>query len=155
MNSIFEAAGASRADGPGFASVSVPSRVESIRPAAEFIVSRARAMSAEAAAHALFEAAVVEALTNAFKHGNTLNRPGAMIVCEVEVVDRCLTVRIFDEGRGFVLPEHSPYGPIWRNDDAAAIPDRGFGLSIIRSVFPVIRGVTRPGQFGIEMTRTF
>ena len=155
MTSIFETPVASRADGPGFAAISVPSRIESIRPAAEFIVHRARAMSTEAAGHALFETAVVEALTNALKHGNTLNRPGAMIVCEVEIVDRCLTVRIFDEGRGFVMPEPSPYGPIWRAEDAAAIPDRGFGLSIIRSVFPVIRGVTRPGQFGIEMTRTF
>ena len=38
-------------------------------------------------------------------HGNTIARPDASIVCEVEVVDRILTVRIFDEGVGFKLPE--------------------------------------------------
>jgi anti-sigma regulatory factor (Ser/Thr protein kinase) len=155
MNSIFETAGASHSEGPGFATLTVPNRVESIRPAAEFIVSRARAMSAEGSSHVLFEAAVVEALTNALKHGNTAARPDASILCEVEVVDRVLTVRVFDEGKGFKVPEPMPYGRIWQGQDAAAIPASGFGLSIIRAAFPSLRATTRAGHFGIEMTRTF
>jgi len=155
MSSIPETAGTSHTEGPGFATLTVPSRIEAIRPTAAFIVSRARAMSAEATAHLLFEAAIVEALTNALKHGNTMARPDASIVCEIEVVDRVMTVRIFDEGAGFKLPEAMPYGRIWQAQDAAAIPNRGFGLSIIRNVFPSVRTITRPGQFGIEMTRTF
>jgi anti-sigma regulatory factor (Ser/Thr protein kinase) len=155
MNSIFETAGASHAEGPGFVSLRVPNLVDSVRPAAEFIVSRARAMSSEGASHVLFEAAIVEALTNALKHGNTIARPDASIACEVEVVDRILTVRIFDEGHGFKLPEPMPYGRIWQSQDASAIPASGFGLSIIRAAFPSVRTISRPGQFGIEMTRTF
>lgn len=155
MNSTFETSGEARADGPGFATLTVPNRLDSIRPAASFLVRRAQAMSAEASSHALFEAAIVEALTNALKHGNTLLRADAQIVCEIEIVDRTLTIRIFDQGLGFILPEHSPYGPMWRADDAAAIPDRGFGLAIIRSVFPSVRTINRVGLFGIEMMRTF
>jgi len=155
MNSIIKAAGASHSEGPGFATLTVRNRVDSVRPAAEFILSRARAMSSEGASHVLFEAAIVEALTNALKHGNTIARPDASIVCEVEVVDRILTVRIFDEGVGFKLPEPMPYGRIWQSQDASAIPASGFGLSIIRAAFPSVRTMTRPGHFGIEMSRTF
>ena len=155
MNYTSESSDRSRAEGPDFASLTVPSRVDSIRPAAAFVVRRARAMNAEASSHALFEAAVVEALTNALKHGNTVHREDARIVCEVEIVDRTLTIRILDQGRGFSLPEPSPYGAIWRAEDASAIPDRGYGLSIIRSVFPSMRTISRSGWFGVELMRTF
>ena len=135
--------------------LTVPNVVESIRPAAAFVVNTVRATIPAAVLPPVFEAAVVEALTNAFKHGNTVERRDAVITCEVELVDRCLTVRIFDQGAGFELPAPPAVASPFSVDDAAAIPERGFGLTIIRSVFPVLRTVSRPGRFGIEMSRTF
>lgn len=147
--------GASRADGPGFASLTVPNQVDSIRQAAGFVVRTSRAMLPDAVFPPVFEAAIVEALTNAFRHGNTAARRDAGITCEVEIDDRRLTVRVFDQGSGFTLPPPIEHAPPFSADDAAVIPERGFGLTIIRSVFPVLRAVSRPGQFGIEMSRTF
>lgn len=148
-------AGASRADGRGFATRTFPNVVESIRPAAAFVVETARSMIGDAALPPLFETAVVEALTNALKHGNSVERTDAGITCEVECAERSLTVRIFDQGDGFALPRPWRDAHPFRADDVAAIPETGFGLAIIRGVFPVLRTIERPGQFGVEMSRTF
>ena len=131
----------------------VQGRVESIRLATEFIVRTARNMHVPPAANSLFEVAIVEALSNAFKHGNAAQRPGALIVCEVERSDRRLTVRIFDQGPGFVLPL-TPQ-PEWSADDTSTAPEHGLGIPIIESAFPIVRTIGRPGDFGVEMALTF
>lgn len=136
-----------------YASVTVPARVESVRLAAEFIVQAARTMQVPAASDAIFEIAIVEALNNAIEHGSAAQRPGAVIVCELERIDHRLTVRILDEGPGFVLPRTSR--PEWSADDIAAVPESGFGMSIIQGVFPIVRTIARPGEFGLEMALTF
>ena len=135
-----------------YASVTVPGRVASIRFAAEFIVRTARQMQVPAAFHSAFETAIVEALNNAVKHG-TIERPEASIVCEMERSGGCFTLRVLDQGPGFVLPTQPPAD--WHPQDTAAIPEGGFGISIIQSVFPLVRTVTRPGEFGLEMALTF
>ncbi len=130
------------------------SDVQSIRHAAEFVIRSARTMAPAAATHPLFETAVVEAVTNAFKHGNAREGADASIVCEVELVDQRLTVRVLDQGRGFTLLDAVEPGPAYEADNAAAIPEEGFGLPIIRSVFPTVRTITRDGWFGLEMARS-
>jgi anti-sigma regulatory factor (Ser/Thr protein kinase) len=135
-----------------FETLTLSSEVQSIRHAAEFILRTARTMAPSAASHALFETAVVEALTNAFKHGNKAGRADASIVCEVELADQRLTVRVLDDGPGFTLPEPVEPLPAYEADNVAAIPEQGFGLSIIRSVFPDVRTVRRDGRFGLEMS---
>jgi anti-sigma regulatory factor (Ser/Thr protein kinase) len=153
MRSTFEAAGRSGHEGSRYASVTVPSRVESIQLASEFIVQAARNMHVPAASNSLFEVAIVEALNNAFKHGNTAQCPEALIVCELELVDHRLTVRILGEGPPFALPRTRR--PEWSADDFTTIPESGFGISIIQGVFPMVRTIARPGEFGIEMGLTF
>lgn len=148
-----DAGGQSRLPASCYASVTVPSRVESIQLAAAFLVQAARNMHVPSAGDSLFESAIVEALNNAVEHGNTAQRPGAVIVCELELAGRCLTVRILDDGPGFVLPR-TPR-PDWRVDDMSNIPESGFGISIIQSVFPIVRTIARPGEFGLEMALTF
>jgi anti-sigma regulatory factor (Ser/Thr protein kinase) len=136
-----------------FASVTVPSRVESIRLAAEFIVHAARNMQVPAASEPLFEVAVVEALNNAVKHGNAAQRPDAFILCELELADRKLIVRIIDQGPGYTIPRVPR--PDWDPGDIATVPESGYGISIIQGVFPTVRTIGRPGEFGLEMTLTF
>jgi serine/threonine-protein kinase RsbW len=138
---------------PAFASVTVPSRVESIRLAAEFVVHAARNMAVAAANEPHFEVAIVEALNNAIKHGNAEQRPGAFIVCELELGERTLIVRIIDQGAGYTLAR-AP-GADWDPKDIANIPESGYGISIIRHVFPTLKTIGGPGQFGLEMTLTF
>lgn len=145
--------GPSAPDESSYASVTVPSRVESVSMAAAFIVQAARNMHVPPASDSLFEVAIVEALNNALKHGNPAQRPEALIVCELELVDHRLTVRIFDRGPGFALPR-APR-PEWSADDMTTIPERGFGLPIIQGVFPMVRTIGRPGEFGLEMALTF
>jgi anti-sigma regulatory factor (Ser/Thr protein kinase) len=135
----------------GYASVTVPNRVDSIRLAAEFIVQAARNMQVPPAADALFQVAIVEALNNAVKHGNAAQRAEALIVCELELKDQRLTVRILSDGPGFVLPRT----PEWSADDMSTVPESGLGIPIIQSVFPMVRTLARPGQYGLEMALTF
>lgn len=140
-----------RADA-AFASLTVSNRVESVRSAASFLVQAAKDMRVPLASDSVFELAIVEALNNAVKHGDT-GRPGAMIVCELERTDHRLTVRILDQGPGFelqVLPRPRP-----EPEDVAAVPESGYGLSIIQSVFPTTRTISRDGHFGVEMSLTF
>ena len=75
------------------------------------------------------------------------------MVCELELAGHCLTLRVLGQGQAFMLPR-TPR-PDWSVDDVATIPEGGFGIPIIRSVFPTVRLVARPGQFGIEMALTF
>jgi anti-sigma regulatory factor (Ser/Thr protein kinase) len=153
MHCTVDALGQSHSEGNRYASVTVPSRLESIRPAAEFIVQAARNMHVPPASDSLFEVAIVEALNNALRHGNTAQRPDALIVCELELVDHRLTVRILDQGPGFVLPR-TPR-PECNADGMTTIPESGFGISIIQRVFPMVRTIARPGEFGLEMALTF
>jgi len=36
-----------------------------------------------------------------------------------------------------------------------SLPESGYGLSIIQSVFPTLRTISRDGHFGVEMSVTF
>jgi anti-sigma regulatory factor (Ser/Thr protein kinase) len=140
-------------DEPYFASLTVPSRIESIRPAAAFLVQVAKRLKVPVTANSLFEVAIVEVLTNALKHGNK-GRRDASIVCEIEVAERRMTVRVFDAGTGFTLPAALRL-PEPSLDDLDLLPKTGYGLPIIRSVFPAVKTVTRGGRFGVELPLTF
>jgi len=135
-----------------YASVTVPSRLESIRLAAEFIVQCAKNMLVPAAAEPMFEVAIVEALNNALEHGNPNGHPEALIVCELEVVNHCLSVRVLGQWQDFTLP---PPPEDWSPDAVATIPEGGFGLPIIQEVFPMVRTISRSGRFGLEMVVPF
>jgi anti-sigma regulatory factor (Ser/Thr protein kinase) len=135
-----------------FATIRVPNRLESIRPAVEFIIETARRMEVPAASESLFEVAIAEALNNAFRHGNAAQSPDAEILCTLRRVGRQLTVSICDQGAGFDLPGGVPN---WSPENLASIPEGGFGLPIIQQVFPVVRTIRRPGEFGLEMALTF
>jgi anti-sigma regulatory factor (Ser/Thr protein kinase) len=139
------------ADGT-FVSITVPNRVESIRLAASFLVQAAKGMRVPPASEPVFELAIVEALNNAVKHGDT-GRPGAAIVCELERADHSLTVRILDQGPGFDLRVVQRPDPT--ADDVMAVPESGYGLSIIQSVFPTMGTISRAGKSGLEMSLTF
>jgi anti-sigma regulatory factor (Ser/Thr protein kinase) len=139
-----------RSDDSTFVTVTVPSQVQSVRPAAAFLVQAAKNLRVPVASDSLFELAIVEALNNAVKHGNPAQRDGAAIVCELERVDERLTVRIFDEGQGYVVkltPRREATA-----DDVMSVPESGYGISIIQSVFPNVRTISRDGRFGLEMS---
>jgi anti-sigma regulatory factor (Ser/Thr protein kinase) len=140
-------------DSPYSASLTVPSRVESIRPAAQFVVQAALGLNVAAVSEPLFEVAIVEALCNALKHGNR-GVADASIVCELELIDRRLIVRIMDQGPGFVLSPLAPL-PEWTAADIDTIPASGYGMPVIQRVFPLVRTIERQGRFGLEMELTF
>jgi anti-sigma regulatory factor (Ser/Thr protein kinase) len=143
----------SRADEPYFASLTVPSRVESIRPAAAFLVQAVKSLEVPVASDTLFEVAIVEVLNNALRHGNK-GQEDASIVCEIEVAERRLTVRIFDAGSGFTLP--APVAlPELDLDQVDLLPEAGFGMQVIHSVFPAVKTVHRGGRFGVELPVSF
>lgn len=145
---------ATDADPPveAFATITVPNRLESIRPTVEFIIATARRMDVPAASESLFEVAIAEALNNAFRHGNAELSPDAEIFCTLRRVGRRLTVSICDQGPGFDLAEKAHD---WSSETPATLPEGGLGLPIIRQVFPVVRTLRRPGEFGVEMALTF
>jgi anti-sigma regulatory factor (Ser/Thr protein kinase) len=122
--------------------------VEFVRPATAFLVQAARALQVAAAADPVFEVAVSEAIANAVKHGGT-NDEEATITCEVEVHEGTLTVRIIDEGSGFVMRE-TPLPELSR-DRIEALPASGYGLPIIHTVFPTVRVVAKDGRFAVEL----
>ena len=135
-------------DSPYLATLSVPSRVDSIRPASQFIIQIARVLGVPAADQSLFEAAIVEALANAFKHGNK-QREELPILCEIEHDASHFAVRIFDRGAGFFAPTMPAAEPDPEAIDA--IRESGYGVAIIRSVFPMVKPVCRRGRFGVEL----
>jgi len=142
----------SRSDGCTFASLRVPNRVESVRVAASFLMESAKNMRVPLASDSLFELAVVEALNNAVKHGNTGADTDAMIVCELELTGRRVTVRILDQGPGYALP--AAPAPTGGSPDILAVPESGYGISIIQHVFPTVRTISRGDRFGLEMSLT-
>ena len=130
------------------ASLRVPRRVESVRPAVTFLVQTARALNVPAAERPLFEVAVNEAIANAVKHGGSAD-PSDPIVCEIEVAPAQLIVRVIDGGAGFsvaprALPQISP-------NQIEALPENGYGVPIIQSVFPIVRAIRSNGRFGLEL----
>jgi anti-sigma regulatory factor (Ser/Thr protein kinase) len=131
------------------ATLTVPNRVESVRPATAFLVQTARALRVPKAAEPAFEVAVSEAVTNAVRHGNPGRTDDATITCDIQVNGSELTLRIIDGGQGFAVP---PARPVEIDpDQIEAVPERGYGLPIIQSVFPIVRVIRVGGRFGLEL----
>jgi anti-sigma regulatory factor (Ser/Thr protein kinase) len=141
------------ADERFFARLTMPARVESIRAAAAFLVQASRSLRVPAAAEATFELAIVEAVTNAVKHGQADGTAEGSVVCELESEGRSLLVRILDAGPGFDLPPASLPGV--SSENVQALPEAGYGLPVIQAVFPGVRTVTREGRFGLELPLSY
>jgi anti-sigma regulatory factor (Ser/Thr protein kinase) len=139
------------------ARVTVPGRIESIRPTACFVVEAARNLGVSAAASSLFEVAVVEALTNALEHN--IRDAEASLICELELAGRTLTIRVLDAGARAPVALTVPAGPApWPEptpESWESIPESGYGLYLMRAVFPQIRPLSRDGHHGIEMELSF
>ena len=132
------------------ASVTVPATPDSVRPASQFIVQTARDLGVPAAASPLFEVAVVEALANAVKHGARA-KTDATVTCEVERTDTGLSIRIYDDGEGFT-PTARPVPALDEDDvDVTAVPESGYGVPIMQSVFHDIHAERRNGRFCLEL----
>ena len=135
------------------ASVRVPGRIEWVRPTACFVVEAARNLRLPVADNRLFEVAIVEALTNALEHN--VRDEHAALVCEFELGERTLVVRVLDEGArapvAFVIPAGPAPWPEPTLESWESIPESGYGLYLMRAVFPEIRPVSRDGHHGIEM----
>ena len=130
------------------ASVTVPATPEFVRAAAQFVVQTARHLGVPAADAPLFEVAVVEALANAVKHGSR-GREDAVVTCEVERTDAGLSIRIYDEGEGFSPAARQPIDPA--SADLAEIPESGYGVPIMQSVFQQIETRHENGRFCLEL----
>ena len=133
------------------ATLTVPNRIEFVRPATMFLVNAARALDVPAAAEPVFEVAISEAVTNAVKHGG--RSPESTITCEMQLQDRKLTLRIIDGGAGFrpspvQLPEIS-------RDRIDTVPSSGYGLPIIYTVFSNVRVIEVQGRFGVELALSY
>jgi anti-sigma regulatory factor (Ser/Thr protein kinase) len=132
------------------ASVTVPATPDFVRAASQFVVQTARHLGVPAAASPLFEVAVVEALANAVKHGSR-GRADAVISCEVERTIDGLSIRIYDDGEGFT-PAARPVPAIdLTGIDVTALPESGYGVPIMQSVFQDIRAGRRDGRFCLEL----
>ena len=130
------------------ATLTVPNRVESVRPATAFLVQAARALRVPKADELVFEVAVSEAVTNAVRHGHN-GQNDATITCDIQIDGTGLTLRIIDGGNGFqlpaaVMPEVVPA----RVDE---LREAGYGIPIIQSVFPIVRVIRVDGRFGVEL----
>jgi anti-sigma regulatory factor (Ser/Thr protein kinase) len=130
------------------ATLTVPNRVEFVRPATTFLVNAAKALAVPAANEPVFEIAVSEAITNAVKHG-ARGGANATITCELELGNRTLTLRIIDGGQGFRMPVVQL--PEISREHIEAVPSSGYGLPIIHSVFPKVRVIEVQGRFGVEL----
>ena len=130
------------------ATLTLPNRVESVRPATAFLVQAARALNVPAATEPVFEVAVSEAIANAIKHGRG-GRKDATIRCDIELKGKRLTLRILDSGTGFRL-RNAPL-PKPSRQRPEALPEAGYGLPIIRAVFPIVRVIEENGRFGVEL----
>jgi anti-sigma regulatory factor (Ser/Thr protein kinase) len=130
------------------ATLTLPNRVESVRPATAFVVRTARAMKVPAAAEPVFEVAVSEAIANAVKHGRG-RRKDSTIRCDIEIEGRRLVLRIIDGGAGFQIPKGGM--PELSRQKVETLPEAGYGLRIIRSVFPIVRVIEVNGRFGVEL----
>ena len=130
------------------ATVTVPATADFVRLAAQFVVQTARHLGIAAAASPLFEVAVVEALANAVKHGSR-GRDDAVVTCEVERSGSGLTLRIYDEGEGFQPEQRTPIDPA--GIDVLAVPESGYGVPIMQSVFQEIDARKEDGRFCLEL----
>lgn len=139
------------------ASVTVPGRIESVRPAASLLVAMARQLNVPAAENALFEVALVEALGNALRH-NARDDDGPLR-CDFDLIGRTLTIRVLDQGARAPVDLSIPTGAApWSDATADAwetIPETGYGLYVMRAIFPAIRSVTHDGHHGIELQLVF
>jgi anti-sigma regulatory factor (Ser/Thr protein kinase) len=133
---------------PFTASVTLPNRPDSVRAAVAFMMQTAKALEIPEVAKPLFEVALTEAVSNAVKHGNG-GEADAVIVCEVERSPRQLVIRVSDSGRGFVVPD--PSLPSVDPQELQALPESGYGLPIIQTVFPSVRGIQVNGRFTLEL----
>jgi anti-sigma regulatory factor (Ser/Thr protein kinase) len=129
------------------ASLTVPSRVEFVRLATAFVVNSARALDVSAAAQPVFEVAISEAITNAVKHGSDAAQ--STITCELELNKGSLTIRIIDDGSGFVM-RNAPMPEVSR-ERIDSLPASGYGLPIIHTVFPTVRVIHVDDRFGVEL----
>ena len=133
----------------------MPRRIESVRPAACFLVEFARSVGVPAAADGLFEVAIVEAITNALNHNP--RSADACLECEFEFDGRRAVVRVLDEAARAPLTVTIPAGPMpWTEPGPTweQIPESGYGLYLMRAVFPEIRPVSRGDVHGIELALT-
>lgn len=132
------------------ASLTVPARADFVRAASQFVVRTAQHLGVAAASAPIFEVAIVEALANAVKHG-ARGRDGAMLSCEVERAGAGLRIRIFDDGEGFTPPALAslPFDPA--PVPIAALPESGYGIPIIQSVFHDIEARREDGRFCLEL----
>lgn len=130
--------------------VAVPATAEFVRAASQFVVQTARHLGVPAAASPLFEVAVVEALANAVKHGSR-GRPDAVITCEVEKTGSGLSIRIYDEGEGFSPAGRAALPVDPASADITAIPESGYGVPIMQSVFHEIDARRENGRFCLEL----
>jgi anti-sigma regulatory factor (Ser/Thr protein kinase) len=131
------------------ASLTVPARPEFVHAASAFVMVTARHLGAGPSLPPLFEVAIGEALANAVKHG-ARGRNDASLTCEVEGEGRALLIRILDEGDGFTptpvtLPDPSAL-------DIADVPESGYGLPIIHTVFKGVHACRNEGRFCLELT---
>ena len=139
------------------ASVTVPGRIESVRPAAAFLVGIARGAGVAAADSHLFEVAIVEAISNALKHN--VRDAATPIHCELEVASRVLSVRVLDEAArapiSLAIPADAVPWSAATAETLSEVPESGYGLYLMRAIFPEIAPVTRDGRHGIELKLTF
>lgn len=135
------------------ASLTVPGRIQSIRPAAAFLVETARSLKVPAASNDLFEVAIVEAITNALEHN--IREGETSICCEIELADRRLIIRVLDDAAPASLTLNIPSGGVpWNErppDSIEDVPESGYGLYLMHEIFPDIRTVTRNGRRGVEL----
>lgn len=132
------------------ASVTVPATPEFVRAASQFIVHTARHLGVAAATAPLFEVAIVEALANAVKHGSR-GKADASVSCEIERTATGLTIRIYDEGEGFI-PTARPVPALdLTGVDVTAVPESGYGVPIMQSVFHDIQTAHKDGRFCLEL----
>jgi serine/threonine-protein kinase RsbW len=130
------------------ATLTVPSRVEFVRPATMFLVTAARALNVSAASEPVLEVAISEAITNAVKHGSHV--ASSTITCDLELTHDSLLVRIIDDGSGFELSTSAM--PEVSRERIESLPSSGYGLPIIHTVFPTVRVVNLRGRFAVELS---
>lgn len=137
------------ANGARPASLTVPARPEFVHAASAFVMVTAKHLGAGPSLPALFEVAIGEALANAVKHGSQ-GRTDALVTCEVEGEGRALLIRILDEGDGFTprpvaLPDPTAL-------EIAELPESGYGLPIIHTVFKGVHACRNEGRFCLELS---
>ncbi|HUE84803.1 MAG TPA: ATP-binding protein [Vicinamibacterales bacterium] len=128
--------------------LTVPNRTEFVRPTTAFLVQAARAFGVPRASDSVFEVAISEAITNAVKHGSQ-GESSSTITCQIELDQGSLTLRIIDDGSGFVVRAAAP--PDVSRERLETLPASGYGLPIIRTVFPIVRVITVDGRFALEL----